>query len=146
MKLKFLPETISSLSEIVTGFLSNKSDKSIPHSLKEDMRHFQRLLMYYQDEDLQALRPLIEEVLQDLYNLLLIQLNKFDLTQPFVKENENSKTNSDKFQEKSVVQGINGDHSMDNTDNKKDFGIDTSFNSETTTQEIYKEYMRIDQK
>lgn len=84
--LDIVPDSFSRLSQTLNKFVNGKNEKAIPLSLKEDMRHFQRLLTFLLDEDLRPMLSIIEESVQDLYNLLLIQLNKFEISSSFLTD------------------------------------------------------------
>ena len=80
-----LSGAVSSFKEFLN--VHDKDDSRITSNIKEDMRHFLRLVKYHDDSSLKEIKKEIADSLDELYNVIVIELNAIDINN-FVKKDK----------------------------------------------------------
>lgn len=96
MDIKILSGAVESFK----NFLNDQSslDEKFKNNIKEDMRHYLRLFKYLEDPSLKEFRIEILDALDELYQIIVIELNAIDINNfakaNSEKNNSNGKNNS----------------------------------------------------
>ena len=79
-----LSNAISSFKDFLN--LHDKDESKVTSNIKEDMRHFLRLVKYLEDFSLKEIKKEITDSLDELYNIIVIELNAIDINNFVNKE------------------------------------------------------------
>lgn len=80
---------VSSFKDFLSSHSSLKENDLTIH-IKEDMRHFLRIVKYLEDPALKELHIELHDALEELYQVIVIELNAVDI-ENFAKRKENNK-------------------------------------------------------